>query len=63
MAVAVAVAVSEGEAVTVAGLTKRFLNQIQEDLLINVWGYCIRCRWPCPRKVALCHSDILILSI
>ena len=44
MAVAVAVAVSGGEAVLVAvpvavpvaGLTKRFFNQ--KDFLINVWG-------------------------
>ena len=43
MAVAVAVAVSGGVAVPVAvpvaGLTKRFLNHIQKDFLINVWGY------------------------
>ena len=40
VAVAVAVAVSEGGAVAVAvaGLTKRFFNHIQKDLLINVWG-------------------------
>ena len=38
---AVAVAVGEGGAVAVAaaGLTKRFLNHIQKDFLINVWGY------------------------
>ena len=36
MAVAVAVAVSGGVAVPVAGLTKRFFNQ--KDFLINVWG-------------------------
>ena len=38
--VAVAVAVSEGGAVTVAGagLTKRFFHHIQKDFLINVWG-------------------------
>ena len=36
MAVAVAVAVSGGVAVPVAGLTKRFFNQ--KDVLINVWG-------------------------
>ena len=38
--VAVAVAVSEGGAVAVAvaGLTKRFLNHIQKDFLISVWG-------------------------
>ena len=35
-AVAVAVAVSGGGAVAVAGLTKRFLNHIQKDFLINV---------------------------
>ena len=41
VAVAVAVAVSGGGAVdvAVAGLTKRFLNHIQKDFLINVWGY------------------------
>ena len=45
MAVAVAVAVSGGAAVAVAvavpvaGLTKNFLNQIQKDFSINVWGY------------------------
>ena len=43
MAVAVAVAVSGGGggavAVPVAGLTKRFLNRIQKDFLINVCGY------------------------
>ena len=38
-AVAAAVAVSGGGAVAVAGLTKRFLNHIQKDFLINVWGY------------------------
>ena len=44
VAVAVAVAVSGGGAVAVAvavavaGLTKRFLNHIQKDFLINVWG-------------------------
>ena len=42
MAVAVAVAVSGGEAVAVAapvaGLTKRFFNHMQKDFLINVWG-------------------------
>ena len=38
---AVAVALSGGGAVAVAGLTKRFLNHIQKDFLINVWGYCI----------------------
>ena len=40
VAVAVAVAVSEGGAVAVAvaGLTF-FLNHIQKDFLINVWGY------------------------
>ena len=36
MAVAVAVAVSGGVPVPVAGLTKRFFNQ--KDFLINVWG-------------------------
>ena len=38
--VAVAVAVGGGGAVAVAvaGLTKRFLNRIQKDFLINVWG-------------------------
>ena len=45
VAVAVAVAVSGGGAVAVAvpvpvaGLTKRFLNHIHKDFLINVWGY------------------------
>ena len=41
MAVAVAVDVGGGGAVAVAvaGLTKRFLNHIQKDFLINVWGY------------------------
>ena len=41
--VAVAVAVGGGGAVAVAvaGLTKRFLNHIQKDFLINVWGYII----------------------
>ena len=43
VAVAVAVAVSGSGAVAVAvavaGLTKRFLNHIQKDFLINVWGY------------------------
>ena len=42
VAVAVAVAVSGGGAVAVAvpvaGLTKRFVNHIQKDFLINVWG-------------------------
>ena len=38
MAVAVAVAVSGVGAVAVAGLTKRFFNQIQKDFVINVWG-------------------------
>ena len=42
MAVAVAVAVSGGVAVPVAGLTKRFFNQ--KDLLVNVWGYTGRRR-------------------
>ena len=37
MAVAVAVAVSGGVAVPVAGLTNRFCYQ--KDFLINVWGY------------------------
>ena len=39
MAVAVAMAVSGGGAMAVAGLTKRFFNRIQKDFLINVWGY------------------------
>ena len=44
MAVVVAVAVSWGGrvvavAVPVAGLTKRFFNNIQKDFSINVWGY------------------------
>ena len=36
-----AVAVGGGGAVAlaVAGLTKRFLNHIQQDFLINVWVY------------------------
>ena len=42
-AVAVAVAASGGGAVAVAmpvaGLTKIFLNHIQKDFSINVWGY------------------------
>ena len=42
VAVAVAVAGSRGGAVAVAvpvaGLTKRFLNHIQKDFLINVGG-------------------------
>ena len=42
VAVAVAVAVSGGGAVAVAGavagLPKRFFNNIQKDVLINVWG-------------------------
>ena len=37
VAVAVAVAVSEGGAV--AGLPKRFFNHIQKDFLIDVWVY------------------------
>ena len=45
MAVAVAVGVSGGGAVAVAvpvaGLTKRYLNHIQKDFLINVWGYLV----------------------
>ena len=41
MAVAVAVAVSGGVALPVAGLTKRFFNHIQKGFLINVWGYII----------------------
>ena len=39
MADQVAVAVSGGGAVAVAGLTKRFFNHIQKDFLINVWVY------------------------
>ena len=41
VAVAVAVAVSEDGvvAVAVAGLTKRFVNHIQKDFLVNVKGY------------------------
>ena len=41
MAVAVAVAVSEGGAVAVAlaGLAKRFFNHIQKNFLTNVRGY------------------------
>ena len=46
VAVAVAVAVSGGGAVAVAvpvaGLTKGFLNHIQKEILINVWGYLCR---------------------
>ena len=38
MADQVAVAVSVGGAVAVAGLTKRFFHHIQKDFLINVWG-------------------------
>ena len=37
--VAVAVGGGGAVAVAVAGLTKRFLNHIQKDFLINVWGY------------------------
>ena len=37
VAVAVAVAVSGGGSVAVAGLTKKILNHIQKDFLINVW--------------------------
>ena len=44
VAVAVAVDVSGDGAVAVAGLTKRFLNHIQKDCLINVSGYGIE-RW------------------
>ena len=36
--VAVAVGGDRDVAVAVAGLTKRFLNHIQKDFLINVWG-------------------------
>ena len=41
VAVAVALTVTGGGvgAVAVAGLTKRFFNHIQKDVLINVWGY------------------------
>ena len=39
VAVAMAVAVSGCGAVAVAGLTKRFFNHIQKDVLINVWVY------------------------
>ena len=39
VAVAVAVAVSVGGSVAVAGLTKRFSNHLQKDVLINVWVY------------------------
>ena len=39
MAVAVAVAVSGGGSVAVAGLTKRLFNHIQKDFLINVYVY------------------------
>ena len=50
MAVAVAVDVSGGVAVPVAvpvaGLTKRFLNHIQKDFLINVWGYFSKSKPP-----------------
>ena len=38
----VAVAGAVAVAVAVAGLTKRFLNHIQKDFLINVWGYLKR---------------------
>ena len=41
VAVAVAVAVSGGRAVAVAGLTNRFFNHIQKDFLINVWRYLL----------------------
>ena len=36
--VAVAVGGGGAVAVAVAGLTQRFLNHIQKDFLINVWG-------------------------
>ena len=53
VAVAVAVAVSGGGAgagaVAVAGLTKRFVNPIQKDFLINVWGY-LHCSWSAMQK-------------
>ena len=39
MAVAVSGGGAVGVAVPVTGLTKRFLNHIQKDFLINVWGY------------------------
>ena len=38
MADQVAVAVSGGGAVAVAGLTKRFFNHFQKDFLINLLG-------------------------
>ena len=53
---AVAVAVSGGEAVAVAvpvaGLTKRIFNHIQKDFLINVWGQCDR--FPEPAEQSFC---------
>ena len=56
MAVAVAVAVSGGLAVPVAGLTKRFLNQ--KDFLINVWGY--ECRlYQKTQSVAITSQGLL----
>ena len=39
-----AVAVSGGGAVAVAGLTKRFFNHIQKDFLIDVWVYRLQQR-------------------
>ena len=44
--VAVAVAAGGGGAVAVAGLTKRFLNHIHKNFLINVWGYMIHLSVP-----------------
>ena len=41
MAVTVAVSGGGAVAVPVAGLTKRFVNHIQKDFLINVWGYFV----------------------
>ena len=43
MAVAVAVSGSGAVPVPVPGLTKRFFNHIQNDFLINVWGYDEHC--------------------
>ena len=63
---AVAVAVSGGVAVPlavpvavpVAGLTKRFLNHIQKDFLINVWGIILHSRMMC-RMMRTYHPIIL----
>ena len=45
-------------AVAVAGLTKRFFNQIQKDFLINVWGIILHSRMMC-RMMRTYHPIIL----